>query len=199
MTHMSEPLPRKRDRKSRIDSREWLEGALQRLADGGIDNVRIEPLAAEIGVTKGAFYARYANRDALLEAMLEYWLEESTATVIALYANVAEDPRERLDRILLTPFRRLDFRERARMEQAIRLWAHHDHRAAKTMARVDAQRLAYMEEVLRTNGFSPAIATGRAFLIYAYILAEGTMAVTPNELMRSHCRDLLSLPPQAVS
>lgn len=185
---------RRRKRSSRIDASVWLEAALQQLADGGIDQVRIEPLAAQLGITKGAFYKRYANRDELLAAMLDYWFEESTASVIATYADVDEPPPERLERILLTPFRRADFRERARMEMAIRLWAHHDIRAAETMRRVDAQRLRYMEQVLRGNGFEAKDAASRAFLIYAYILTEGTMSDAPRDGLRDRCRALLRSP-----
>lgn len=182
---------RKRNRTSRIDASVWLEAALRQLADGGIDQVRIEPLAARLGITKGAFYARYSNRDELLSAMLDYWLEESTASVIATYANVDEPVSDRLERILLTPFRRGDFRERARMEMAIRLWAYHDRRAAETMSRVDAQRLSYMRKILRANGFDGEDARSRAFMIYAYILAEGTMSEVPDDEIRRRCRAML--------
>lgn len=193
---MDEDVPqrRRRNRSSRIDASEWLEAALQQLADGGIDQVRVEPLAARLGITKGAFYARYANRDELLAAMLDYWFEESTASVIATYAEVDEPASERLERILLTPFRRSDFHERARMEMAIRLWAHHDIRAADTMRRVDGQRLRYMEKVLRENGFEASDAESRAILIYAYILTEGTLSDAPRDALRNRCRNLLRAP-----
>lgn len=193
---MNEEVPQRRRRKrsSRIDASEWLEAALRQLADGGIDQVRVEPLAARLGITKGAFYVRYANRDELLTAMLDYWYEESTASVIATYADVDELPPERLERILLTPYRRADFRERARMEMAIRFWAHHDLRAADTMHRVDAQRRSYMEKVLQDNGFEADDAASRAFLIYAYILTEGTLSDILEEPLRERCRALLRAP-----
>ena len=63
---------------SRIDESRWIEAALTLLADGGVDAVKVEPLAERLGVTKGAFYVRYANRDELLLAMLDYWRREST-------------------------------------------------------------------------------------------------------------------------
>jgi AcrR family transcriptional regulator len=192
---MDEETPkRRRKRASRINASDWLEAALQQLADGGIDQVRVEPLAARLGITKGAFYKRYANRDDLLAAMLDYWFEESTASVIATYADVEETPPDRLERILFTPFRRADFRERARLEMAIRLWAHHDAHAADTMRRIDGQRLRYMERVLRSNGFEPDDAASRAYMIYAYILTEGTMSDAPHDRVRDRCRALLRAP-----
>lgn len=52
------------------------------LADGGVDAVRVEALAKALGVTKGGFYGYFADRDALLEAMLDTWERESVDDVL---------------------------------------------------------------------------------------------------------------------
>jgi AcrR family transcriptional regulator len=177
---------------SRIDESRWIEAALVLLADGGIDAVRVEPLAERLGVTKGAFYPRYATRDDLLVAMLEYWRRESTVAVIAGLGALNESPAERLHRVLMLPFRRPDVRERARMEMAIRLWGHRDPRAAATMKEIDAYRLQYFQSVLESNGLAPGHAEARAFLVYAYIIADGTLPGERSEGVRAICRDFLS-------
>ena len=51
----------------------WIGKGLQALAEGGPDAVRIEPLARELGVTKGGFYWHFDGRRALLEEMLDAW------------------------------------------------------------------------------------------------------------------------------
>lgn len=40
---------------TRLGTQEWLAAALEELATGGIDAVRIERLAAQLKVTKGSF------------------------------------------------------------------------------------------------------------------------------------------------
>ena len=179
-------------RVSRIDEARWIESALSLLAYGGIDAVRVEPLAERLGVTKGTFYSRYATRDDLLAAMLEYWRRESTVAVIAGFGAINEPPAERLRRVLMLPFRRPDVRERGRMEMAIRLWAHRDPRAAATMQEIDAYRLQYFRSVLESNGLAPAEAEARAFLLYAYIIADGTLPGERSEKVRVMCREFLS-------
>jgi AcrR family transcriptional regulator len=181
-----------RARVSRIDAASWIEAALALLAERGIDAVRIEPLAELLGVTKGTFYARYPNRDAFLSAMLEYWRQESTIAVISGFGAINEPPEERLQRILMLPFRRSDVKERGRMEMAIRLWAHSDARAAATMREIDAYRLQYFQSVLEANGLATEEARARAFLIYAYIAADGTLPGQRSEAVRARCRELLS-------
>ena len=46
----------------------WIEAALQALATGGPDAIRVEALAASLGVSKGGFYWHFENRQALLDA-----------------------------------------------------------------------------------------------------------------------------------
>jgi len=55
-------------------SQDWISAALDVLAAGGIDGVRVEVVAQRLGVTKGGFYRRYRDRRALLDAMLETWV-----------------------------------------------------------------------------------------------------------------------------
>lgn len=191
-TRQKTQTQRPRAKVSRIAAASWIETALTLLADGGVDAVRIEPLAEKLGVTKGAFYARYPSRDALLGAMLDYWRQESTLAVLSLLSAIAESPEERLRRILMLPFRRPDIKERARMEMGFRIWAYRDAGAAATMQEIDAYRLGYFRSVLEANGFSPEEAEARAFLIYAYIIADGTLPGDRTEPLRALCRGILS-------
>ena len=46
-----------------------------RWRDDGIDAVRVEPLAKALAVTKGSFYWHFADRRALIDAMLAQWTE----------------------------------------------------------------------------------------------------------------------------
>jgi len=46
---------------------------LRALSAGGLDAVRVEPLARVLGVTKSGFYWQFDHRDGLLDATLERW------------------------------------------------------------------------------------------------------------------------------
>ncbi|MBF91631.1 MAG: TetR family transcriptional regulator, partial [Rickettsiales bacterium] len=61
----------------------WLNAALKALASGGIDKVRVESLAKNLGVTKGSFYWHFKDREQFLDELLNFWAEQSTQTVIA--------------------------------------------------------------------------------------------------------------------
>lgn len=177
---------------SRIDEQAWIEAALDMLAKGGLAAVRVEPLALKLGVTKGAFYARYPTRDALLMAMLDYWRRVSTIDVFTALAAIEESPAQQLERIVTISTRRPDVRHRGLLEMGIRIWADHDPRAAATMKEIDDYRLDYFEAVLRANGFEEGEAEARALMIYGYMIADACLSGRRSEDTRRLVRALVT-------
>ncbi|HRF09567.1 MAG TPA: TetR/AcrR family transcriptional regulator, partial [Xanthobacteraceae bacterium] len=77
----------------RLDKRAWIAAAFAELAAHGWDGVRVEPIAATLGVTKGSFYWHFADRDALVGAMFIRWAE---GRVRAIRHGVKPDGRPAL-------------------------------------------------------------------------------------------------------
>src|SRR5260370_3360026 len=74
----------------------WIEEGLRALAAGGPDAVRVEALAQELGVTKGGFYGHFADRNALLDEMLNAWERMSTDDVLDRVERHGGDVRAEL-------------------------------------------------------------------------------------------------------
>src|SRR5215470_15475319 len=70
-----------KDKVARLDADAWIAAAFEALAEGGIDAVRVEPLAKALGITKGSFYWHFADRRALIDAMLGSWAEGRIAAI----------------------------------------------------------------------------------------------------------------------
>jgi AcrR family transcriptional regulator len=51
---------------ARLDSANRVQAALDIVAEKGVDGVRVEVLAKQLGVTKGSSYWHFKDRDALL-------------------------------------------------------------------------------------------------------------------------------------
>ena len=51
----------------------WIKAGFAELAKTGVEGVRVEVLAKNLGVTKGGFYRRFKDRAALLTGMLAEW------------------------------------------------------------------------------------------------------------------------------
>jgi AcrR family transcriptional regulator len=104
------------------------------LATGGPDAVRIEVLARELGVTKGGFYGHFADRQALLDEVLDTWERSSVDDVITRIEAVGGDGRTRLRRLFIIAS--TDVRDLHRTGLAVRQWARRDRDVARRLRRV---------------------------------------------------------------
>lgn len=161
----------KRTGRDGLGEAKWIAAALDLLARKGVAAVRVEPLAASLGVTKGSFYWHFSGRQALLDAVLAAWEARATAAVIARVEGAARRPSERLPRLVTLIARS---RKAPAVEQAIRAWGAVDVRARRVLARVDARRIAYVRGLLRAEGLAGDVARRRAQLLYLAVIGEFT-------------------------
>ena len=156
---------RKRDPRRRLTPADWAEAALAAIARGGIEAVAVEPIAAELGATKGSFYWHFKNRDALIEAALERLEKLRTGAVIEYLAGDS-DPERRLRFLIEGGF------ERAPTDRVeIALLANPGHPAAvRAIRRVAKRRIDYLCDQLEALGWEPQQARDRAALLaYVYV------------------------------
>src|SRR5262245_6405840 len=83
-----------------IESKDWIAAGLTELSRGGVDGVRVEVLAARLGVTKGGFYRRFKDRPALLDAILDTWKSGRIAAITRQAASGGETAMERLQGLI---------------------------------------------------------------------------------------------------
>ena len=155
-----------------LDADAWIEAALDVLAEGGIDAVRVDPLAKRLGVTRGSFYWHFTDRAALHQAMLKAWRKRSSYRVGSRIESRTPDPLERLKQTLALPNSSARANRAAGIELSIRLWAQRDAQAARAVRHIDRVRLNYYAKLFEETGRSPAEARKRAFLFYATLLAQ---------------------------
>ncbi|MGW2916838.1 TetR/AcrR family transcriptional regulator [Streptomyces angustmyceticus] len=170
----------------------WIEQGLLALAAGGPDAVRIESLARALGVTKGGFYGHFANRDALLEAMLDTWERESVDQVRDRVEREGGDARTKIrhaGRLTFSSDRLLP------IDLAVRDWARRDESVAERLRRVDNRRMDYARELFGTICADPDEAEARSLLAFCLAIGNHFLAYhhgsrTRTEVL-SHASDLL--------
>ena len=59
----------------------WIDAATEVLVDRGIDHVRVDVLATQLGVTRGSFYWHFRDREDLLRRVLEAWRNRQIAGI----------------------------------------------------------------------------------------------------------------------
>lgn len=158
-------------------SQDWIAAGLDALVAGGVDGVRVEVLAARLGVTKGGFYRRYRDRRALLEAMLAAWVEGRIAAIQRLTELApGEAPEARLREVMRLFAERLNAQGLS-IELAVRQWARSDETAAAAVASVDEVRLACVAALYARMGFAEAEAKACGVMFYAVIFGQELMVL----------------------
>lgn len=163
-------------RRSTLTPEAWIAAATDVLIDRGIDAVRVDVLAKAMAVTRGSFYWHFKDREALLVAVLKAWRDGATEQVIERFEGQQADPAALIGELISLPFRGRSAERAARVELAIRAWARRDALARQAVDDVDARRLSYIAQCFSSLGFPIGEARARAFILYAYEVAESILA-----------------------
>jgi AcrR family transcriptional regulator len=152
----------------------WIEAGLAEMAKHGIDGVRVEVLAKNLGVTKGGFYRRFKDRAALLDGILDNWSAGRIAAIEKQTSLDGATARDRLRAVIQLYAERMNTAGMA-VELAIRQWARSDDAAAAAVASVDAARLRNVAHLYRATGMANDDADAQAFLFYCFIFGQSLL------------------------
>lgn len=133
---------------SRLSRENWIAAGFRALTMKGPQALKAEPLARDLGTTKGSFYWHFKDVPTFQADMLAYWEEHATQDVITRL-DAIPIPEMKLRKLadLAThadaPYAGVD------VEPAVRAWAKADMSVADAVQRVDEARLAYLERVFQ--------------------------------------------------
>ena len=161
-------------RTGEVRSESWIEAGLKEIARTGVEGVRVEVLAKNLGVTKGGFYRRFRDRAALLGGMLQNWSGGRIAAIEKQTSLDGATARERLRALIALYSERMNTEGMA-VELAIRQWARSDEAAAAAVAGVDAARLKNVAHLYRAIGLPAEEADAQAFLFYCFIFGQSLL------------------------
>ncbi|HEY0704967.1 MAG TPA: TetR/AcrR family transcriptional regulator [Candidatus Acidoferrales bacterium] len=149
---------------SPLQPEDWIRAAFARLSAEGIDAVRIELIARDLGVSKGSFYWHFQDREELLGRMFDRW---------------ENDENSWLDETVITPkaaarwarfVRHCTDPQLARLESAMRTWSRRDERIASRISAIEKKRVAHISSVLRAIGFvAPAAESWAEITLLVYL------------------------------
>jgi AcrR family transcriptional regulator len=130
---------------------DWIRAAQARLAGHGVESVRVEVVARDLGVSKGSFYWHFRDRSELLEKLLARWEDGELEW---LNAGDKAGAATRWAKFI----ERTSNPGRMRTEVALRAWARGDARVATRVAAIEKRKARLIADVLRDVGFTQSAA-----------------------------------------
>lgn len=166
----------------------WIATARKTLIEEGIQGVKVDRLAQRLGVTRGGFYKHFADRDALLDGLLQEWEASNVFALELPVLKTRADAQQALERLADRLIEEDGFDPR--FDMAVRDWARHDKRAAWAVERVDERRLALLRRLFRAFGCDAEEAAVRARVFYYHQIGYYAMGVHESAAERKRMRPL---------
>lgn len=169
----------------------WIDAAIDVLEYEGVDAVRVDVLARNLGVTRGSFYWHFKDREDLLRHMLKAWSTATTENLTRRLVNASDDPREQLRDVLSLPFRGRSAERGSRIELSIRAWARRDALAREAVDESDRSRLAYIAQIYSGLGCGLIEARHRALMTYSINVACSLLTPAGTAARQEHWLDFV--------
>lgn len=132
----------------RLDKQRWLTEGFTIIESEGFARITVENLCERLQRSKGSFYFHFKNMDGYTEALMVFWLEENTLSLIRK-ANLVKDVGERKKKL-----NKLSQTLSMKLEQNIRAWAYSNEIVKKHLKEVDKIRLDCLIEMEVLEGKS---------------------------------------------
>ncbi|WP_025720082.1 TetR/AcrR family transcriptional regulator [Paenibacillus sp. 1-18] len=149
-----------------VTEEQWVQEGIERFAQGGIEQLVIEKMAASLGCSKSSFYWYFDNRNSYIRQIVETWREQTTQQVMAAsmaHATAEERIRNLLNQMFGT-VKRGDFLFYLRKLSA------KDEPYRSILNEVEQMRMVFMKELLIQKGMQPEKAFQRSWMLYHYYL-----------------------------
>jgi AcrR family transcriptional regulator len=142
----------------------WLDAAYDLLVEGGVEAVKVMPLAERLGLSRTSFYWHFADREALLAGLIARWEAKNTANLVARCEAPAATISEAMLN-LIDAWVDPDLFD-SRLEFAMRTWSLTDPAVEAAMSAADATRIAALTALFLRFGYVATEADTRARTLY---------------------------------
>jgi AcrR family transcriptional regulator len=159
------------ERKKRASRADWFEVALRVLAEDGVQAVKVERLARELGIARSGFYWHFKSREDLRNQLLDHWAHEYTEILSDNPELRTLDPRARLTRIAETVLEH----GLSQYDLSYLAWASIDVGVARQVRKVIDTRLDYIQAALAELGFEGQELEMRTRTFVAYEMAQASL------------------------
>lgn len=173
----------------------WVEAAYRRFKDVGLSGVKVEAIARDIGTTKGSFYWHFANRQALVDAVMQRWEREATESLIDFAESADGGPHARVRAL----YDAVAGRVRASRGEVSLYREAEAEGAIAAVHRVTERRISYLSGLLQEAGISPQVAHSRALRAVATVIGIQQLShggfesgVSDQDLVTSALADVLA-------
>jgi AcrR family transcriptional regulator len=170
-----------------ISTEDWIRIARMTLIKEGIAGVKVDRLARKAGVTRGGFYYRFKDHQALLDALLQDWRETNNKPIL----DVLYGPGTPAERFLGLARLWLDERDfDPDYDTAVRAWSQVSQKVAAAVHEIDDSRIQALRKLFIEAGYEEDEAFVRARISYFHQVGYYAMGIRESAKRRAELSEL---------
>ncbi len=143
---------------------EWLRAAVDLIVAGGVDRVKVQVIARQLGVSRSSFYWFFKSRQDLLDQLLAHWQATNTAAILERAGREADTPCRSVLNVFECWVKETLFDPR--LDIAVRDWARKSEKARQAVDAGDEERMRALTAMFRRHGYAEDEAFIRARVLY---------------------------------
>lgn len=178
----TKPAGRARAARQPLGRDAWIEAARRALIEEGTAGVEVNKLAKRLDVTRGGFYWFFKNREQLLDALLEFWIQTSTVLFERIANATGQSGREKFQALVDLWISEKEYDPE--WDGAVRDWARTSPNVLDTVHSVDEQRISFIEQIFRDLGYKGKEAHVRARVTYYHQVGYYALGVRESRKQR---------------
>lgn len=161
---------------------EWLDVARDTLIRGGVEAVTVQSISRKLGVTRGGFYGYFGSRSTLLKRLIQDWQDVNTRALRRIAAADRSDGAAQFKDLVNMWIEDDDYSPE--YDSAIRDWGRRSPEVARTVHKVDNERIALIQRIFLNLGFRGLEAQIRARVTYYHQVGYYALAVHESRTAR---------------
>ena len=170
---------------------DWFKLAREMLIRGGVEAVTVQSISRKLGVTRGGFYGYFGSRDALLQRLLQDWQVVNTRALRRIAAAGRRDGEVQFKELVDMWIDDEDYSPE--YDSAVRDWARRSADVARSVHKVDKERIRLIQRIFHNLGFRGMEAHIRARVTYYHQVGYYTLAVHESRPTRRRLSPMYTL------
>lgn len=160
-------------RTERLTRKDWIDLALRTLVEDGIDRIKVQIMAKQLGVARSSFYWHFDSQEDLHKAMLDDWLRKNTSPIIERAMRPAPDVNRAVINLFECWMDETLFD--SALDVAVRLWARRSPEVRRVVIEADGMRMDALRRMFLRFGYPEHEAMIRARVIYFTQIGQYTL------------------------
>lgn len=162
---------------------DWIAAALDTLISDGVEHVRVQDLGKKLDCARSSFYGYFRDREALLEALLDFWQAKNTRAIV----RQSSLPAASVNLALVNVFRCWSNDELfdSKLDFAVREWARRSGSVRRAVDISDDARIGALASMFQRYDYPEAEALVRARIVYFTQIGYNALDIRESLLQRA--------------